>query len=400
MQTIFRNSIAISSCCLTLFACGGNGTGEYTGNEGVFEGRGGTSSSGSEGKNSPDGLAPVEIVDGKGQRWVRTRTATVVPDSAPRRRPSRDSKTPEDMTDEDLAKLLRPISMYNGYEYTVADLPLETARAIKARRRLTTSGIQEDTGTPKPGSHTCVDDTCEEQLQEQAIIGSDGRVVKRNNQDWPWRSMIVLTNQAMTFRCSAQLIGPSTAVSAAHCFHDGNNWFDTRKWSTGADSQDAIVYPDGLANGCYWVSIPGGYASSDGEFTYDYAVIEFSNMFPTCNLYPGNWAGWLGWWARPPTSLIQSTYGYVYGYPADKPWPQIWGIGTNNMDVDGSDEIEHYADTYGGQSGAGLYIIDNGNRYVVGAHQGWDDPDIGSIRNRARRIDGSFESLIYNRSAQ
>jgi hypothetical protein len=67
------------------------------------------------------------------------------------------------------------------------------------------------------------------------------------------------------------------------------------------------------------------------------------------------------------------------------------------MDEDG-DNIDHYADTSDGESGAGLYVID-GNRYVVGSHQGgysnaFDD------WNEARRLEGLFYDYLIDYTAE
>jgi hypothetical protein len=39
------------------------------------------------------------------------------------------------------------------------------------------------------------------------------------------------------------MIGESTAISAAHCFHDSNNWLPAYSWTPGADSQDSVRFP-------------------------------------------------------------------------------------------------------------------------------------------------------------
>ena len=124
-------------------------------------------------------------------------------------------------------------------------------------------------------------------------------------------------------------------------------------------------------------------------------------MYPTCNLYPGNTVGGLGWWSGYVPS--DSEFGYVYGYPGDPcgggscNWPQIWGIGSNGMDEDG-DNVDHYADTTGGQSGAGLYVIHDGSRYVIGTHKGGYSNPFDDW-NEARRLEGLFYTFMKDYTA-
>jgi hypothetical protein len=133
--------------------------------------------------------------------------------------------------------------------------------------------------------------------------GSDGRTKIRANNTWPHRTVIVMAEpidpanpnwNATTGGCTMQLIGASTALSAAHCFHDGNNWYPLAMWGAGPDDEDSQTFPTGHpgAYGCYWVSIPGQYISSNGSLAFDYAVIDFRN---TCQPTPGAIVGWLGW---------------------------------------------------------------------------------------------------------
>lgn len=355
-------------------------------------------------------VPPAVVVDRRGQRWLRQRAVVPVPDPvghptarASSRSPSKIASELVAMSDAELAEKIRPISLYQGHEYTLEQPPLEQARQFRAELERRARGLPDLQRSGKPSEAT-LGPLPEAMLPKanqpapQIVIGTDSRAQRRDNTTYPWRSILWITSSSQSGGGTAQLIGASTAVSAAHVFHSGSGWYSTRRWAPGVDSQDANPYPYGRTDGCYWVTIPAAY---DGDSYYDFAVIEFSNMFPTCNLYPGNTVGWMGWWSGYVPS--GSEFGYVYGYPGDPcpggscHWPQIWGIGSTGMDEDG-DNVDHYADTTGGESGSGLYIIDGGTRYVIGAHRAGFS-NIFDDWNEARRLEGLFYSFMKDYTA-
>lgn len=350
---------------------------------------------------------PSRLVDKRGRAWKRTRRVEYVaepgPEATARPAASRPPSPEPDLlalTDAELAEKIRPISLYNGYEYSLEEPPLDEARKLKQHLRARQRGepLKLDTGAPSQASAGVPE---EEEIRPQIVIGTDSRSNRRGNLDYPWRTMMWITDSSQSSYCTAQLIGPSTATSVAHCFHSGSGWYSTRRWATGVDGQDANPFPDGRFDGCYWVTIPAAWDGSG--IYYDFAVIEFSDMYPTCNLRPGNWAGWLGW----KSSYVPSSseFGYVYGFPfsgcpgaSTCNRPQIWGVGANQMDEDG-DNVDHYADTSGGQSGSALYVIDGaGNRYLIGNHKGGYSNPFDDW-NEARRLEGLFYSFLKSYTA-
>jgi V8-like Glu-specific endopeptidase len=393
--------IAIGAVC-ALQACGAGGPEDLELQESAL----GEAMISEDGAIKEPALAhpPALVVDKHGQRWRRQRAVVPVADPPAHQPPRAPRSTPKArpdllaMTDEELAEKLRPISLFQGYEYTLEQPPIEQARQLKARLRGEAPGSDELRGG-EPSERT-EGQPLEALGTSKILIGSDGRQQYRNNTDYPFRSMLWITNASQTQGGTAQLIGASTAVSVAHVFHSGAGWYSTRRWAAGVDSQDANPYPYGLYDGCYWVTIPAAWDGSD-EY-YDFAVVEFSNMFPTCNLYPGNTVGWLGW--KNGYVPNGSEAGAVIGYPGEGTcaggscnWPQLWGMNATGMDEDGWN-IDHYADTSGGQSGAGLYIIIDNKRYVIGAHQaGYSNPF--DDWNEARRIEGLFYTFIKDYSA-
>jgi V8-like Glu-specific endopeptidase len=356
---------------------------------------------------------PRALDDGDGNRWIRVSPVT---EWSAERTVEEEVDTPKDdimaMTDEELAEQLRPIALIDGWQYEAADAPIQLARDMKsgAAERYDLGGEGNDAGRPVereeaeagPDVATSLAAGGVARLATAILGGSDNRELRRDNTSWPFATHI-----QFDVTCSATLIGPSTATSVAHCFMDkSGKWRSLATWAPGVDAQDANPTPFGSQLGCYVPVIRKGWQTKH-SFTYDYAVVEFSNYYPgNCDLFPGNAAGWLGWWQWSADVITDGRPGYVYGYPAGKaPYPQIWGHGCKGsgcFDVDGSDEIEYFTiDTTGGQSGAGFYQKSSvGDRYVTGSHQGSWDPAVGPLRNRARRIDGSYADLIKNWSAK
>jgi V8-like Glu-specific endopeptidase len=207
-----------------------------------------------------------------------------------------------------------------------------------------------------------------------SVHGVDNRTVM-DNQVYPYRAQIALDNTGSTTAIngaegSASLIAPSTAMSVAHVFWDEANdtWEADYLWAPGFDSADADKSPWGDWFRCYWVTIPGGYPDNIDDNEFDYAVIDFD---VGCNAvdngvnsdHPGSTVGWLGAYTAS-TDDIESRTGFVRGYPAPGTCGnpgvscgvRVWGdTSSPSENSASSDEIEHQADTSGGQSGSAFY---------------------------------------------
>ena len=140
------------------------------------------------------------------------------------------------------------------------------------------------------------------------------------------------------------MIGRSTAVSAAHCFYN-NGWISTNKMVPAADgaSEPWGDYPSYLIS----FTIPGGW-NADGDWDYDYAVIEFGFS----GTYPGDTTGWLG------TIDDYDNREEIDGFPDDKPVPQLWGGYAGVFDQSDT-RRQHDIDIIPGDSGSGMYMQRN-----------------------------------------
>src|SRR5262245_15158504 len=256
------------------------------------------------------------------------------------------------MSDQYLAEAYRPVVLTGGHEY-VGEAPKNLKASLrKANARRQTKPMSpllrakdERAGNDSPATRS-------------GIIGADNRVVRRNNTEYPW-STVVFSG------CSGTMIGPSTVLTAAHCVHNGTNWLTLPVYSPGCDFQDATTFPFGQF-GCYTVSIPTAFINnSGGDARFDYAVVEFAG----CGDFPGRSTGWKGVWAAP-DNVITNNRLYVYGHPSDKAQPQIWGDEGAGL-LNGSQYINFFIDAWFGNSGSGLYVYDtDGWPYVVGVLRG------------------------------
>ena len=374
----------------------------------------------SDSDESVSEVAPPEtLVDKYGRDWVRSATPVVY---APEEQPNGDVTTElppqvplEEMPLDELAERIRPRTVINGYEYELASPDYETAAKILSGDGVGAFSTSNYGAMGAPDS-----DVPEEERDGQNIFDNDTRSIKRNNSSFPWRTIISLTPGT----CTATLIGPSTAVTAAHCVHNGSSWLSTRGWAPGVDNQDSNpftynpwtadpTYPhyDGLRiQGCYVVTVPGGW-NSDKDVADDYAVFEFSDMFPAipnCNLFPGSTVGWFGFWAASASTVEGHDYLYAYGYPGESEGcpggpcftPTIWGSGNSNFSVESS-HIEHHTDTTAGMSGSGLYVItgSNSDRRIVGIHKGGHDCWWCSDYNHGRRVTSGILNFVEANSA-
>jgi V8-like Glu-specific endopeptidase len=284
-----------------------------------------------------------------------------------------------DFSDKQLAEALRPVVLRNGHEY-IGDPSEDLVAHLRASEQVR----QTKAFTPLLRANT-------ERLENSSIrplsgiIGPDNRVVRRDNTEYPW-STILFSG------CSGTMIGPSTALTAAHCVHNGTNWLTLPTYSPGSDFQDANPFPFGQF-GCYTVSIPTAFINNDGgDARFDYAVVEFAG----CGDFPGRSTGWKGIWVAP-DSVITGNLMYVYGHPSDKAQPQIWG--DQGSGILNGQYINFFIDAWFGDSGAGLYVYDtDGWPYVVGVLRGAAGAIGDDTRpNYGRRITQEvFDFIIAN----
>jgi V8-like Glu-specific endopeptidase len=315
---------------------------------------------------------------------------------------------------QELATKTRGLMYSKGYVYEAAADLGQAAEIQQQRLDELSDKLNGENQEPLPSEYGPTD---AETLDPKLIFGTDNRAKQRTDTSYPWRTIIWITdNDTKTAGCTATLVGPSTAITAAHCFHTGtggnNGFYPLRAWGLGVDSQDTNDFnwdPDSLTfpsvnatiETCYSVTLPGEFANGNTDLQYDYAVMEFSG----CGFFPGNSIGWVGVWKPSSTYLDAGFDHYSYGYPgngcpgaATCNFPQIWGHhNSNDNGRDGCCSVHYETDISAGQSGSGGWILSaEGHRYIIESAIGQKDVVLGDDWNYGRRMSNTYFANIRN----
>ena len=109
--------------------------------------------------------------------------------------------------------------IYNeGKEYTTDAPNTSLVELLRADRARQTSSY---TALPRSESEH-IDSKSLHALS--GIIGPDNRVVRRDNTAYPMSTVTYLALPGGSYSGSGTMIGPSTALTAAHVVHNGTNW--------------------------------------------------------------------------------------------------------------------------------------------------------------------------------
>ncbi len=268
---------------------------------------------------------------------------------------------------------------------------LQGAQVVRAEEELPPdASVSSPLREPSVDPATIVAQLQASEVGVQSIIGSDSRIRVSNTTDEPWRHIVQLVmgfdvpGGTVYIICSGFFIDPTTVITAGHCVYDRDNgygWAD-EAIVTAAQDGATIPYPDvnpALGNLVYSTA---GWVYS-GNPTTDYGAVKMADGGDL-----GNTVGWFDYAYFSDSYL--STYlvqpATVAGYPGDK----ILGIPDGCPDED-SNGIPDYVcgtmwydsaplieiapfilsyeiDTYGGQSGSPLWVMDGSDLYVIGVH--------------------------------
>jgi len=193
------------------------------------------------------------------------------------------------------------------------------------------------------------------------VIGVDNRVRINPTTGYPWRAICALrirTSTGNNYIGTGWLISPRTVITAGHCvyMHNEGGWAQsievipalndsTQPYSSGSSSR--------FRSTAGW--------TRDKNRDFDYGAI----ILPTA-YRPGDTVGFFGYTARTDADLLSKTLN-LSGYPADKGGNTQWFHARAPKAVAGR-TITYDIDTFGGQSGAPVWILENGSRYCVGIH--------------------------------
>ena len=287
-----------------------------------------------------------DFIDARGRRWISSGKVVFkevdVADTERRYAEDRPASPQplETLSVRELAEKLRPRRLVGGYEYRLEQPDLELAERIltmaRSRKAPSTDGFRPPhmpaftpPDVPYPGQARLMPATF--------IVGGDDRARVGTPRQMPGSA-----NAYLTQNCTATMIGPSTALCAAHCFFQ-NGWIASRSITFGADTVPPVApFGSFLADS---LTLPGQWNNT--EWDWDFAVLEFS---PT--RFPGRSTGWFG------TEVNFNGVNWIVGYPTDKPIPSPWIKGGTYTAAPGS-RYEHNIDIVSGDSGACAYNVAN-----------------------------------------
>ena len=229
-----------------------------------------------------------------------------------------------------------------------------------------------------------------EQSEDRAIVGTDDRKQITDASGYPDRVVGWLWTQAQDdswSTCTATLIGPFTAVTAAHCVyvHDKGGWIKQMLFIPG------VTDPESAPFGTYdWenVNILKGFIDNyDGTnygsaMPWDLAVITLAED-------AGNQLGWLGFRVDDATDWDAD----IIGYPGDKPDGTMWSNSCKiKADQFGDLIYWHECDTFAGSSGSSMWEDQKGDLYIRGINVAEDD----KVNYGVRFTDSYYQFIIDN----
>jgi len=195
-------------------------------------------------------------------------------------------------------------------------------------------------------------------LNPNSVIGTDDRIRISPTTSFPWRAM---TKLRMTFPsgrqfvCSGAMVAGKYTLTAGHCVfsHTEGGWARSIEVIPGLDG---TYKPYGSAYATRLRSYIGWTQNQDSN--YDFALI-------TLDRFIGNSTGWFGYASYATVNGLTANLG---GYPGDRDAGQrlYYHFGTINSST--TNRVYYTIDTAGGQSGSGVYRINNGSRYIFAVH--------------------------------
>lgn len=212
-------------------------------------------------------------------------------------------------------------------------------------------------------------------VSESVIGGVDDRVQITNTHQHPWRvhaALRITAGDNSLWIGTGWFVGPRLLVTAGHVVHIKNSgvpgrdgWVKTITVVPGRNGNDQ---PFGAAVSGRFYSVKGWTESGDQE--YDYGAIVLSEPL-------GDRTGWFGFAAY---ANLDDVGGNIAGYPGDKPAGTQWYHARLIHSVTDR-KVFYEIDTAGGQSGAAVYRIEDGQRFGFGIHAYG-----GALTNSATRI--------------
>jgi V8-like Glu-specific endopeptidase len=268
-------------------------------------------------------------------------------------------------------------------------LPNGAGALIQTLMRLLQQNASKESGYEFGDAEGSVDEAYATEVAQamEVIIGNDDRIRVTNTTSTHWRRIcalrITFPNGAV-YRGTGFLIGRRAVATAGHCVYLASQGGWARSVEVIPGMNDS-TRPYGTATSSNLRSVAGWTQQARPECDYGCIVLP-ENSFGGVNLGAFGFAAF-------DAATLNAHAAVVAGYPGDKPFAQLWGMSRKFKTVN-ANTLVYDIDTMGGQSGAPVYIIRNGQRCAVGIH----NYGAGS-GNSATRITPPVYSILNNWSA-
>jgi V8-like Glu-specific endopeptidase len=203
------------------------------------------------------------------------------------------------------------------------------------------------------------------------VIGQDNRVQVTNTTKYPYTAIGYLqmeNKKGEVWSCTAALIGPKVALTAAHCLYnhaEQGGWRDKFVFWPAVNGENNVPYggfdyDTAYVFQAFVTDYDGTY---DEVWQYDVGLITFKEPI-------GDALGWLGYTTGENTGDFQ---GNLVGYHDDKPAFTMWRSTCNVVAENASAaDFVHDCDFMSGANGGPIYYYDQQtkDRIVIGVNMG------------------------------
>jgi V8-like Glu-specific endopeptidase len=196
----------------------------------------------------------------------------------------------------------------------------------------------------------------------ETVHGPDDRVQITKTQNYPWRahcSLRIVAADNSLWIGTGWFVGPRLLVTAGHVVFIKNSGVPGRdgwvKSIAAVPGRNGRQQPFGMSTSTRFHSVRGW--TEDGDEKFDYGAI----------VLPDPLGDRTGWFAFAAYADVTGFRGNISGYPGDKPAGTQW-YDTRVIDSSTDRKVFYDIDTFGGQSGAAVYRILNGQRTAFGIH--------------------------------
>ncbi|MCP4632620.1 MAG: T9SS type A sorting domain-containing protein [candidate division Zixibacteria bacterium] len=178
-----------------------------------------------------------------------------------------------------------------------------------------------------------------------------------NPEDFPWSANVKLffTKGGLSYEASGVLIDPMHVLTAGHCVHEGSggSWVTDMVVLPGYEDGDEPYRSAGMINMMTWT----GWAYN-GDFNHDMGIIYLDRPI-------GAVSGWYAYGYDENDNFFRDSTFHNPGYPGEYPYDGdsmfYWAGDFDNVYTN---QVRFNKQSYGGQSGSGVFNTYFGQRYV------------------------------------